>query len=194
MAKQQSKKKYAGFTLIELMIVVAILGILAALAIPAFSNYIKKSKTSEASLILGKIFSRASVVYSTEYIDSATSTNTFSNCMTTADGAANPVAGLGSSKQAFDNGAAGWVSLGYEVVAPVLFQYSYEKTLTGADVLSTRGLTCSNSGSGAVVYDLLAEGDLDDDTVPSTFQLAIQADAQNRLSKGPGIFFANELE
>ncbi|MEK7235921.1 MAG: prepilin-type N-terminal cleavage/methylation domain-containing protein [Nitrospirota bacterium] len=63
MFKQLKSQK--GFTLIELMIVVAIIGILAAIAIPNFLAYQAKAKQSEAKVSLGAIFTSA-VAYQAE--------------------------------------------------------------------------------------------------------------------------------
>lgn len=60
--KWQNQK---GFTLIELMIVVAIIGILAAIAIPNFLTYQAKSKQSEAKVGLGAIATSA-IAYNAE--------------------------------------------------------------------------------------------------------------------------------
>ena len=57
------KKDRNAFTLIELMVVVGIIAILAAVAIPAFDEYMKTAKTSEAVIILESIVTAQSAYY-----------------------------------------------------------------------------------------------------------------------------------
>ena len=61
----RAKTNQEGFTLIELMIVVAIIGILAAVAIPAYSDYSAKATFSEAVLMTGKMKTEVSLAMQT---------------------------------------------------------------------------------------------------------------------------------
>ena len=63
MAKKNAQK---GFTLIELMIVVAIIGILAAVALPAYQTYTEKAKFSVVVLAVGSVKSAMEVCIQVE--------------------------------------------------------------------------------------------------------------------------------
>ena len=130
------KKVQQGFTLIELMIVVAIIGILAAIAIPAYQDYTIRAQVSEGLNLAG-----AAKVAVTEYYQDRGAFPT-----------TNAMAGLSASNTIIGKyvdgvgvGAAGLVTVGYGNSAHATLAPG-SLTLTPADNTGSIGWTCAGVG------------------------------------------------
>jgi type IV pilus assembly protein PilA len=124
-------KSKKGFTLIELMIVVAIIGILAAIAIPNFVRFQLKAKTSEGKVNLAAIRT-AEEAYFSEFGSYVTAL-------------ASPADNSGTAKANFvPNGDGGFGTIGWAPEGQVFF--NYEVVVNGAAYVAGAGADIDGNG------------------------------------------------
>lgn len=142
----RKKQEHRGFTLVELMIVVAIIGILASVAIPAFMDYIKRSKKTEATLELNKLGKNAKRSYAeTSSFPVGTATP-----LPTKPGTGGCCGGAGSRPNTCAAVPASWAAdtvwraLDFEIDEDTLFYYSYTGAANSFTARAVGDLDCDN--------------------------------------------------
>ena len=164
------------------MVIVAIIGLLAAVALPAFVTYLRRSKASEATQSLGTIHRLAAAYYAGEF--SANRSSSAAGLEACTVGPTGPLpATIGPESALVEwHRDPSFGALAFAVGGPAV--YSYEIISSGR---------CSNSALQPL-YSYRAYGDLDGDGVTSLYELSAGSNDANALLHTPGFFITDPVE
>ncbi|NEX90764.1 prepilin-type N-terminal cleavage/methylation domain-containing protein [Aeromonas rivipollensis] len=143
-------KRQSGFTLIELMIVVAIVAILAAIALPAYQNYTKKAKMTEVASATGKYKTAVEVCYQTNGTSCATTDVQTASAATATQGNVT-IAVTGGATAAWVITATPTASAAAGVLAPLTTSDQFILTSSIPDTAGNLPLTWTGDCSTSAV-------------------------------------------
>ena len=149
------RKTNLGFTLIELMIVVAIIGVLAVLAIFGVSKYLKNAKTAEATNSLGEINRSVVAAYNKENTTPQIATGPSAGATHALCPIAAPLPAAPPPNQKYTappgtfEADKGWACIGFTMNQPQYFNYEYKPALKPGNANDVKNLAIPASGWGA---------------------------------------------
>ncbi len=159
----------------------AMMGVMAAIAIPAFVKYIKRSKTIEASMNVRKMFDSAVTYYYEERagLDGTIQPQAFPPSAPLTPAYDRCAKGEDKFLPTADHwNLPGWLALNFAMDDPHYYRYEFISSGTGRDAKFTAR----------------AIGDLDCDGVYSTFERVGSIDDEGNVTGGVGLYMENELE